>query len=258
MTSIDEEDIDPAYAEFLDRELPRLHAKEIDRPVLDFVLDSVARPEGLVMEFGVFSGTTVNRIADACPDERVFGFDSFEGFPEAWGIISKEASKQFFSRRPPEVRKNVTLVEGWFDRTLPEFLKEHPQQCSLVHIDCDLYVSTATVLESLRSRIVPGTVLVFDEMVNMGAQSALHEMKAWWEFVRDSKIQFEWLCLGYDCGVVFQSDARDTEDAPEELASAAGQAQGAGVQAFVETLHRTRRRFNLPRGLKVAGAVKVH
>lgn len=256
MAWVDEEEIDARYSEFLRRELPLLHAKEVDRPVLDLVLDSVERIDGLLMEFGVFSGTSVNRIADASPGEQVYGFDSFEGFPEAWGGISKEASKQLFSRPPPEVRGNVTLVKGWFDQTLPEFLKTHRGPCSLVHIDCDVYGSTATVLTALRDRIVPGTIIVFDEIANLGAQSALHEMKAWWECVRDSRVQFEWICLGYDCGIAFHSEPRDGGGA-EFSRTRSGAGRDFKLREFVEDVRSTRRRFDLPRALKVAAAVKI-
>ena len=35
-----------------------------------------------------------------------------------------------------------------------------------MHIDCDLYESTRYVLAQLADRIVPGTVIVFDEYIN--------------------------------------------------------------------------------------------
>ena len=38
--------------------------------------------DGRYLEFGVASGTTINLIAEEKPDEKIYGFDSFEGLPE--------------------------------------------------------------------------------------------------------------------------------------------------------------------------------
>ena len=41
--------------------------------------------QGLILEFGVWSGKTINMIADNVGQSRqVHGFDSFEGLPEDW------------------------------------------------------------------------------------------------------------------------------------------------------------------------------
>jgi hypothetical protein len=52
---------------------------------------------------------------------------------------------------------------------------------SFLHIDCDLYSSTACIFRLLAPRIVPGTVIVFDEFLNYPGWR-LHEFKAWEEF----------------------------------------------------------------------------
>jgi predicted O-methyltransferase YrrM len=122
---------------------------------------AIAPLQGLVLEFGVASGSTIRLLADAAPlsDRRVYGFDSFEGLPEAWG----SSPVGHFACAIPEVPGNVELVVGWFADTLPPFLAKHQDDIALLHIDCDLYNSTATVLEALAPRIVPGTVIVLDE-----------------------------------------------------------------------------------------------
>jgi hypothetical protein len=44
-----------------------------------------ARREGLVLEFGVWSGRTIDLVADRVgPSRTVHGFDSFEGLPQEW------------------------------------------------------------------------------------------------------------------------------------------------------------------------------
>lgn len=59
---------------------------------------------------------------------------------------------------------NVSLWPGEFATSLPAWLAAHPGPVGFVHVDCDLHASTRTVLDLLDDRIVPGTVLVFDEL----------------------------------------------------------------------------------------------
>ncbi len=75
--------------------------------LLDFAVEN-APDEGLILEFGVFSGATINQIADRLPEKAIFGFDSFEGLPEDW---TPGALAGHFKRDElPAVRKNVELV----------------------------------------------------------------------------------------------------------------------------------------------------
>ncbi len=148
------------------------------------------RVEGLILEFGVFSGRTINRLA-AQTDQTIFGFDSFEGLPEDW---RPDVGKGSFRAGLPPVASNVELVVGWFDRTLPDFLVRHEGPASLIHVDCDLYSSTRTVFDSLRDRIAPGAILVFDEFFNyVGWRN--HEYRAFTEFIEESGLTFEY--FGY-------------------------------------------------------------
>jgi tetratricopeptide (TPR) repeat protein len=121
-----------------------------------------AKLSGLVLEFGVYNGKSIRRIAERLRD-TVHGFDSFEGIPEAWndeprGSYSAEG-------KLPEVPSNVALHKGWFDGVLPLFVSTHTEPVKLIHIDCDLYSSTRTVFNHLHKQIVPGTVIVFDEFI---------------------------------------------------------------------------------------------
>jgi len=123
---------------------------------------------GSILEFGVFQGKTLRLIANFFKNEPVWGFDSFEGLPEDWTKNEQgpiEYSKGHFSvSAMPKVPDNVNLVKGWFNETLPEWLKNNTENIKFLHLDADLYSSTKDVLTLLNSRIVPGTVIVFDEM----------------------------------------------------------------------------------------------
>lgn len=119
--------------------------------------------EKLICEFGVFRGGTINHIATRT-SKTVYGFDSFEGLPESW---DQGLEKGHFSvKQLPKVRPNVTLIKGWFDQTIPPFLKQNAGTAALLHIDCDLYSSTKIVFDLMEPRIAPGTVIVFDEYFN--------------------------------------------------------------------------------------------
>jgi predicted O-methyltransferase YrrM len=150
--------------------------------LLDFAL-AAAPAAGLVLEFGVEKGLSINRIAQRTP-RHVHGFDSFQGLPQGWAG-TKEAQGAFdLKGRLPKVRKNVHLHVGWFDARLPEFLAAQPpdETVAFLHIDCDIYASTNTVFEHLEPRLVAGSVIVFDEYFNYPGWQQ-HEFRAFQEFV---------------------------------------------------------------------------
>ena len=159
---------------------------------LEFAIQE--RVPGLVLEFGVYKGTTLNHLADRLPDDTIYGFDSFEGLPEAWA--GNRYSTRNFNRhgKPPEVRGNVELVIGWFNETLGPFLQKHDAPLSIVHIDCDIYSSTNTVFLELESRIQDGTIIVFDEYFNYHSWQ-LHEYKAFMELIERTGLEFDY--IGY-------------------------------------------------------------
>jgi hypothetical protein len=118
-----------------------------------------------------------------------YGFDSFEGLPEAWSLY--EAGEFDLGGEQPEMPENVTLVRGWFNDSLPTFLEEHPEPIAFVHIDCDLYTSTKTVLDLLAARLVPGSQIVLDDFMYMpGWQREEH--LAFFEFVAAHNWDFEY------------------------------------------------------------------
>jgi hypothetical protein len=53
----------------------------------------------------------------------------------------------------------------------------------LLHVDGDLYSSAVTVLEHVGPRLVPGSVVVFDEFFNFPGWEQ-HEFRAWQEHLQ--------------------------------------------------------------------------
>lgn len=147
--------------------------------------------DGLYMEFGVFTGTSLNIIADNT-DKMVYGFDSFEGLPEAWNGLSQG---HFSCDVPIFDKKNVKLVKGYFDTSIPEFLKTTDEKIAFMHIDCDLYSSTKCIFDNFKNRFQTGSVVVFDELFNYnGVDWKNHEYRAFKEFLEETKYDIE--CIG--------------------------------------------------------------
>jgi hypothetical protein len=132
-------------------------------------LDDLAKylPDwGLNVELGVYNGVTIGCLATARPDLEFHGFDSFEGLPEDWDMGQKNVNAKAFDREGelPDVPDNVKLYKGWFNETLSPFLSETLSPISFLHVDCDIYSSTDYSLNLLNDRIVPGTLIRFDEL----------------------------------------------------------------------------------------------
>lgn len=165
-----------------DYDLHQWSAQQVDPDIL---------AQGHVMEFGVATGRTLNHWCRLFPGNTVWGFDGFQGLPETW---SWNFAQGHFRQRLPRVANNAELVVGWFDQTLESWLAQHPGPVALLHIDCDLYSSTAYVLQRLKPRMVPGTIIVFDEYLNFPGWEQ-DEHRAWQEFCRANAVQFEYLAF---------------------------------------------------------------
>lgn len=80
-----------------------------------------ALPEGMLLEFGVAGGSSINYWANLVNARPVYGFDSFEGLPEAWH--AHPAGEYTQRGILPPVPENVSLIKGWFNQTLEGFVK---------------------------------------------------------------------------------------------------------------------------------------
>lgn len=179
--------------DFITETMPDALAFDTPRELMRHALSRVT-VDGLWAEFGVNEGGTITYIAKQKPGHVIHGFDSFEGLPEDWSGNAMAAG--FFNRKGqlPKVPSNVKLHPGWFDATAPKFASEHQGPVAFLHVDCDLYSSTATVFAALGSRIVPGSVIMFDEYFNYPNWKA-HEHKAFTEYQALSGRTFKY--IGY-------------------------------------------------------------
>jgi hypothetical protein len=145
----------------------------------------------LILEFGVYSGNSINYFS-ARTNRPINGFDSFIGLPENWPGTWLDKGSFNVEGNLPVVPSHVTLHKGWFNDTLGEFLKNNNGSISLVHIDSDIYSSAKYVLESLATRFVPGSLVLFDEHHGyVGWENG--EFKAWNEFCESHQVKFKYI-----------------------------------------------------------------
>lgn len=145
--------------------------------------------DGYWLEFGCYAGASISFIEKNMPKniDYIYGFDSFEGLSEVWHKMSLKA----FNRNgeiPKLNNKRIKFIKGYFNETIPIFVKEMKKNVAFIHIDSDLYSSCTTILSYLKEKIIPGTIIAFDEIHNW--QECLDgEMKA----LIESEIKYEWI-----------------------------------------------------------------
>ena len=179
--------------EFIEKAERELLPLQLPKPPLWYVAqERVARdrPEGMWLEFGTGSGTTTRMLCEARQHGDVFTFDSFEGLPEDWNDMFRKGAFRFDP--PTDLPPNGVVVDGLFADTLPDFLAVHPGPIDLLHVDCDIYSSTRDVFTHVSERIVPGTVIVLDELLYYPGRED-HEVKAFHEWLVASGAAFEWI-----------------------------------------------------------------
>lgn len=137
--------------------------------------------DGDIVECGVGEGGTFTMLAYLIGSEgkgrKLWGFDSFEGFPEpsATDTSSPRVPKKGEWKIGEEVVRGrleealilkqfsnlaFELVPGFFDKTLPNF---PDRSIAFLHADVDIEPSYRTVLENLYQKVAKGGVILFDE-----------------------------------------------------------------------------------------------
>ena len=118
---------------------------------------------------------------------RVYGFDTFEGFPQ---INAKDKSKTSSHLKKGDLKADVfeelkdlisiydstrvlghinkiNLIRGNAINTIPEFIETNPHiLVSLLFLDFDLYEPTKVAIENFIPRMPKGGIIAFDELDN--------------------------------------------------------------------------------------------
>ena len=127
------------------------------------------QPGYFYLEFGVYTGNSLNQFSKILGDIKIYGFDSFEGLKEDMIGGYPDNPKGQFNRnkQPPHLNTNCVPVVGWIQDTLPVFISETPNlKINFVHIDTDTYPTTKFLLQEIKPHLVDGSILIFDEFYN--------------------------------------------------------------------------------------------
>lgn len=180
---------------------PHYSSKE----VLQFTFDCTQKLinnniKGVFVECGVASGSQIGAMQECLQrnglERTIYGFDSFQGIPYAGekdaeqpGIGAKDESKHgvletsgISSHSKIDVIKNfrkwylstrnLILVEGWFENTVPDF---NIDPIAFLRLDGDLYSSTKVCMEYLLPKLVKGGILIIDDYQLSGCREAVNE-----------------------------------------------------------------------------------
>ena len=158
--------------------------------------------DGICLEFGVAGGASINWLSKLLPTFQFVGFDSFYGLKEDW--TGHHATKGKFSQngKLPKVNPNVALIKGWFDETLPKYIKENSlDSLCFIHIDGDTYEAAKAVFEVLGGSLKPGMFLLFDELIGYpNWQNG--ELKALQEAQDKFRFSFEYLAFSSEQALI--------------------------------------------------------
>lgn len=152
--------------------------------MIEFYCKSFGDFDGIALEFGVYTGTTLKAIRNSFIG-HVYGFDSFQGLPEDWRE-GFETGK--FATSTVPVVEGSNIIVGWFQDTLPKFLQQNSSPIAFIHFDADLYSSTIYCLNQVTKFLAPRSVFIFDEYWNYPGWEE-HEHRAFSEW-REQNPQF--------------------------------------------------------------------
>ena len=170
------------------RQIPTQWATSYSVPVgwmrqfryMTHLFNSIRDIRGSVVECGVGEGNTLAMLAYLAGSEggnrSVWGFDSFQGFPEPspydasprnpqrgeWkvdeALVKRHLEETGIHREYPDLA--VQIVPGFLSDTLPTFSDE---SVAFLHLDVDLYEGYRDGLKYLYSRVPLGGIIAFDE-----------------------------------------------------------------------------------------------
>lgn len=149
-------------------------------------------------EFGVFKGFSLwfAQTYVRCRNLKniqFYGFDSFEGLPKskvdntkpAFGKGHYSSSYDFVVNKLKELNsKKIKLFKGFYSKEFFTKIKKENKllPISICVIDVDIYESCVEVLEFIKDKLVPGSLILFDDY-NVFLKSNEHsERKALREF----------------------------------------------------------------------------
>lgn len=139
-------------------------------------------------EFGVCGGLSFNWWLNHNKNNssKFFGFDTFEGLPEAFGPFKKgdmAVALESLGINDPR----ATFYKGLFQETLIPFLEQYKNgNRKLIHLDADIFSATIFSLSQLYRFLNDGDILLFDEFA-----VPTHEFMAFKIFTESFYVNYE-------------------------------------------------------------------
>jgi hypothetical protein len=126
---------------------------------------------------------------------QFYAFDSFLGLPstddqnifkEGQFKFSKNEFKKIIKNKTGVLLENKYIIEGFYEKSLKSEIALNLTKPGIIHLDCDLYSSTITVLKFLKPILVSSSVLLFDDYYCYPVNENLGQKKAIEEFLKDN------------------------------------------------------------------------
>jgi hypothetical protein len=152
---------------------------------------------GVLMEFGTWWGQNLvllenlRAIHEPFNKQRtIIGFDTFSGYPKD-SDISEDSTKTYAGYKTVENyadylaellevhegnnafghnRGGHKLIKGDVEQTAPSYFSEHPETVvAFAYFDMGPYKPSVAALRALKPHLLPGSILLFDELTWAGA-----------------------------------------------------------------------------------------
>ncbi|MEO7119530.1 MAG: class I SAM-dependent methyltransferase [Ginsengibacter sp.] len=145
------------------------------------------------LEFGVADGHSFRWFVqqNINPDSRFYGFDTFTGLPEDFGVYKK--GKFNTNNQVPQINDNrVKFFQGLFQQTVPGFLLElNNEKKNVIMLDADIYSATLFALTSISPFLKKDDIIFFDEFA-----VPTHEFKAFYDYSKAYCIDLKLIAAG--------------------------------------------------------------
>ena len=159
---------------------------------------------GAAIEFGTWWGQNLvlleNLRAIHEPfnkQRRIVGFDTFEGYPTKQSPAQAPNTERDYRTAPSypdhlaellevhegnnafgHIRGNHELVRGKVEETAPRYFRDHPEiLVAFAFFDMGPYEPTIAALRAIKPHLMPGSILLFDELTWSGAPGEARAFK---------------------------------------------------------------------------------
>jgi len=170
-----------------------LSSKNLSRLLfMNYLYEKIIDVMGVVMEFGTHWGSNLAQFSALRGihepfnrHRKIIGFDTFEGFlkidsqdgdselmnighlklPKDYASYLEKIMEFHEAENPISHIKKFEICKGDAKLELPKYLKRNPETIiALAYFDFDLYEPTRICLDLIKTRLVKGSIIGFDEL----------------------------------------------------------------------------------------------